>query len=136
MASLPKDEDVQRALLWNPELRKGFKNDPGEEIYPTTGWIGDYLEYAKYNHVPTAMHFWVAISVLGCACKRNFYIDRGTFRIYPSHQYILLTGKKAVGKSAALEVGADMIARVNRQLDEEMGSVHAWVERPPVGESD
>jgi len=113
---LPTPEDVQRALRVKPK-KKPYQTDPGEEIYPATGWLGDYLEYAKWNEVPLAHHFWAGVSILGAAVRRNFYLDDNIEYLW-MNQFIILGGSRGTGKSAALGIAMDILARVNRQLDD------------------
>lgn len=114
---LPETEDVLRALRVRSGDYQNFRSDQGDSIYPTTGWFGRYLAYAKWNKVPLALHFWAALSVLGMAVRRNYFVDNGVTRIW-MNQFIVLTGPKANGKSAARETAINLLRRMNRKLDE------------------
>ena len=121
---LPED-DVNRALQVRQADFVDYRPEPGEHIYSTVeGWLGDYLDHCKYNEVPLAFHFWSAMSVLGAACRRNYYIDIGADEVQ-LNQYIILTGEKATGKSTAMKLGLRVLQRMNRQFSEQ--KLHAQI---------
>jgi hypothetical protein len=91
---------------------------PEDLVYPTTGWLGAYLNYAQGNEAPGAFHFWTGASVLGAACRRNFYIDQGSFFIYPN-LYVLIISPSGSKKSSSLVIGQDILERLNLQLLDE-----------------
>ncbi len=107
-------EDMVRALQASPPPDK-LVCLAEENIYPTKGWIGEYLRYAQGCEVPIPWHFWCAIATVGAACRRNFFLDMGNYRLYPNH-YILLLGPSGMKKSAALGVSKDLIRRLNVRL--------------------
>jgi hypothetical protein len=115
--NLPSGEDVQRALRVRTSDYAGYVCDPGEDIYPSSGWLGRYLEYARWNKVPLALHFWAGASILGAAIRRNYYVDNNVARIWLS-QFIVLAGPKGNGKTVAMEVAQDVLTRMNRRFDD------------------
>ena len=108
-------EDIARAIVARP---KGDLRLPGEEMYPSTGWIGEYLRFAQGNEVPLAFHFWTAVTTLGAAARRNFFLDMGVFRIFPNH-YTMLIANSGVKKGTALSVGMDILSRLNLILHQQ-----------------
>lgn len=112
---LPTGEDVQRALRVRADTYVAYKGDPGEEIYPGTGWLGRYLDYARWNKVPLALHFWAGLSILGAAVRRNYFLDNNITYVW-MNQFIVLTGSKGTGKSAAKSIAKDILYRMNRKL--------------------
>ncbi len=114
---LPSHEDVQRALRVRAGDYVGFRSDPGEEIYPTTGWFGRYLDYARWNKVPLALHFWASASILGVAVRRNYFVDNNVNYVW-MNQFIVLSGPKGNGKSAARSIAKSVLYRMNRKIAE------------------
>ena len=112
---LPSPEDVLRELRVREDDYENFRSDPGEDIYPTTGWFGQYLEYAKWNKVPLALHFWAALSIFGVAVRRNYFVDSGLYETW-MNQFIILTGDKANGKSTARETAMGLLRRMNTKI--------------------
>jgi len=114
---LPTPDDVFRALRVRPEMYANYQPGEGEDIYPTTGWLGQFMSYTKHNIVPTPMYFWAGLAILGVACRRNFLVSTHN-RSRPLNNYVLLTGPKGVGKSDAREVAIDVLERANRKIAE------------------
>ena len=113
--NLQNGEDVQRALRVRAADYRDYTCDRGEEIYPTTGWLGRYLDYARWNEAPLALHFWAGVSILGAAVRRNYFVDNGRDYIW-MNQFIILTGAKANGKTDARKAAKSVILRMNRKL--------------------
>lgn len=110
---LAGDEDIYRALQYVP---LPDRRQPSEKIYPTTGWLGTYLRWAQEGEVPLGMHFWSAVSLLGAACKRNVFMDRGSFFLYPAHG-VLLVGHSGLRKTQALTALKQVLTSTNRLAD-------------------
>src|SRR5262245_7555676 len=64
--------EFRRALRSTPPI---LQRHPHEEIYPTTGWLGDYLLFTQEMEAPLGWHFWCGAVLLGLVARRNFYID-------------------------------------------------------------
>jgi hypothetical protein len=112
---LTKFEEVVRALT---TPRKILPKDKEDMVYPTTGWLGAYLDYSQGNEAPGAFHFWTGVALLGAACKRNFYIDQGSYFIYPN-QYILIIAPSGAKKSSSLAIGNNLLESLNLMLTDE-----------------
>ena len=111
--SLDKIEDVTEALR-----AKRFEplRLPGEVIYPTSGWLGDYLLWSQGSEVPLAWHFWTAVAVMGASCRRNLHIPMGNHVVYPNH-YCLFIGPTGMRKSTAIKTGRRIVDRLNHFLE-------------------
>jgi hypothetical protein len=119
------DEDIYRALQYVP---LPDRRQPSELVYPKTGWLGTYLRWAQEGEVPLGMHFWAAVSLLGAACKRNVFMDRGSFFLYPAHG-ILLVGHSGLRKTQALTALKQVLSAANRFGDRWWRS---QMDRPPA----
>ena len=117
---LSSQEDIQRALLWDPNQIPFYEVEAEERIYEdVTGWLAVYMEWSKHNKVPLGFHFWSGVAALTSGCRRNFYIERQSYRIW-MNMFIILTGKKDAGKSFAWEIGLDVIYRLNAHFPMEL----------------
>ncbi len=114
---LTESKDVYRALRVGENTIVDFIISPGDDVFPTTGWFGRYLDHARWNEVPLALHFWASLAILAVACRRNYYQDINTSFLW-MNQYILLTGPKGNGKSAAKDIAESMLVRMNRKMAE------------------
>lgn len=79
------------------------------DVYPTTGWLGQYLQYTLGCEAPDIFHFWVGISVLQSAIKRNVYFEHGYYRIYPNSYIILVAPPGKCRKSTAMDIGVGIL---------------------------
>lgn len=113
--TLRDPEDIERALLVGTQDLPKWQGEAGENIYPKSGWLGRYLAYGRHNKIPAAFHFWSGVLAIGAVCRRSFYLDWAMDHYY-LNQYIILTGKKAAGKSAAMAIARDIVIRVNHQV--------------------
>lgn len=115
LRQLTTKRDLKRALQCNS---KPTPQRIGDEVtYPKDGWLGNYLLYAQGGEVPLAWHFWSGVAALGAAARRNIYIDRGSFEIWPNY-YLVLVGPQAEKKSQALNTMTDIMRRVNERLED------------------
>lgn len=110
-------EDMQRAVQW-PGVQKIDRSELHTELYPTDGWIGEYLHYSQGSEIPMAWHFWLAVGLIGAACRRNINMDMGTFRVYP-YWYVMVIEETASAKSTAFGIALDMLSRCDTRLENE-----------------
>jgi hypothetical protein len=74
-------------------------------------WLQSYRRYIVKQESPDIFHFWVGVSLITAAMRRNVYVDRNAYEVYPN-QYIFLIGKSGCKKSAAMEIGLDLIHNI------------------------
>ena len=74
-------------------------------------WLRAYMQFTKETESPEAYHFWVGISLLSAATKRQVYLDFNQFRIYPN-TYIILVGPAGARKSVATAIGMRIAGQV------------------------
>lgn len=113
--ALPSKVDLRRAVQWAP---RSPRRAADETLFPTEGWIGGYLLYAQENESPLAWHFWSAVTLIGAACQRHVYLDRGAYCIWPNY-YTILIGPSGSGKTIAINMATDIIERVNFELEQD-----------------
>ena len=77
----------------------------------TEGWIAAYLDYTKDSEAPQLYHLWTGLSVLAGALRRNVWVDRVKYTIFPN-LYVMLVGPTGTGKSAALNTGFRILRKV------------------------
>lgn len=85
---------------------------PEEDLYPSDGFVGWFMKWARECDVPVAFMFWAGLAAIGSACRYNFFIDRGTelMRLQP---YLIFVGEKATGKSTGLDACLEVLRHVN-----------------------
>jgi len=72
-------------------------------------WLQSYLVYTEKQESPEKLHFWVGLSILSAALKRQVWIDKGYYKLY-SNIYVLLVAESAMlRKSTAMDIGIKLI---------------------------
>ena len=122
---LPNEEDIYRCLTVGEVPPRPWVPDADEMLYPTDGWIGHYLRYARNNECNLAFHFWGIMGIVGSICQRKLYYDMGQFNIF-LNSYMVLTGDSSSGKSIAASIAMNLLRRFNRRV----------VDREPEGPDD
>jgi len=75
-------------------------------------WLSAYRHYIIKQESPDIFHFWIAMSVVAASLKRNVFVDRDAYQIYPN-QYIFLVAKSGLcKKSVAMETGLNLIQKI------------------------
>ncbi|HDY89369.1 MAG TPA: DUF3987 domain-containing protein [bacterium] len=75
-------------------------------------WLSAYRHYIIKQESPDIFHFWIAMSMVAASLKRNVFVDRNAYQVYPN-QYIFLVAESALcKKSAAMDIGIDLIQKI------------------------
>lgn len=72
-------------------------------------WLDSYLDYTSYQESTEKMHFWVGLSVLSAAVKRQLWMRRVRYKIYPNLYIILVGDSGATRKSVAMNIGMKLL---------------------------
>lgn len=123
LSLLSTTEDLRWAIEYQPTEAE-VARFPGEELYPTTGWLGDYLRWTAGDEAPIGFHFWCALAVLATVCRRRLYVDMKRFVVFPN-MYIVLVGEPATKKGQAMDMASSIFGRVNHFLSSDP-TVSQW----------
>ncbi len=74
-------------------------------------FISDYLLATSNNESPIGYHKWCCLSTLSVLAGRRFWVKLGPFTYYPNF-YTVLVGDPGVKKSAAMDVGKEVVRKV------------------------
>jgi hypothetical protein len=80
-----------------------------DPVFPTSGWLGEYMDYTSSHEAPDLFHFWVGVSVICGAVRRNVYFEQGYYRVYPNIYAILVAPPGVCKKSTAANIGVDIL---------------------------
>jgi hypothetical protein len=80
------------------------------------GWLQGYQKYIVKHESPDIFHFWVGISMISTALRRNVWIDRGAYRVYPNQYIFLISESGMCRKSASMELGLDLLDNLEKVL--------------------
>lgn len=72
-------------------------------------WLDGYLEYTKKQESPECFHFWTGLSILSSSIRRQIWLDRGFYRLYPNIYVLLVAESATLKKSTAMDIGVRMI---------------------------
>jgi len=75
-------------------------------------WLQTYVEWASITEAPGIMHFWSAVCAISGALRRKVWIDRRTFKWYPSFYVILVAPPGIVTKSSTADLALDMLREI------------------------
>jgi hypothetical protein len=81
-----------------------------EGLLPRSGFFADYMEYTRYQESPTSFHFWVAATVISAVLRRNAWVNKGAYLVYPNLFTILIAPTGKCRKSTALNMGTNLLS--------------------------
>lgn len=73
------------------------------------GFFQEYLNYTKSHESPEDFHLWVAMTLLSMAVRRNVYMNRGYYKLYPNIYTILVAESALLRKSSSIRIGLNLI---------------------------
>jgi hypothetical protein len=84
-----------------------------------------YLQYTRFQESPMKFHSWTSLYVIASAVKRNVYIDKFYYRLYPNIYIALVGPSAAVKKTTAADIAAELVETLPKKLFLK-GKVTAW----------
>lgn len=104
-------EELYDALRVEHQTPEAYQLQSGEDLYPTDGFLGRYLRWARWGNAPLGFHFWSAVAAMGAVAQRRVFYP-GARRIF-LNSYIVLGGMKSSGKGQALDAATLLLQHVN-----------------------
>jgi hypothetical protein len=72
-------------------------------------WVEQYISLiAPSSESPLAYIFWSAATTVSTVMKRNCYVGRGTYKLYPN-LYTVLVGRPGIGKGTAIKPAINLM---------------------------
>ena len=75
----------------------------------SSGWLQTYRKYIHKQEAPDIFHLWIGLTLISATLKRNIWIDRGAYKVYPNQYVILVAESASCRKSVAMELGLDLL---------------------------
>jgi hypothetical protein len=91
------------------------RDELGANLYPSSGFIGKFLDVTHHTEAPIGFHFWTAVTTLGCLLRRNVLFDRKNFELFPN-QYLFLIGPTASRKSHTMKNCQRFLRAMNQEI--------------------
>ena len=77
----------------------------------TKSWLDTYTDYTQFQEAPEKYHTWAGLSTIASAVRRNVYLPRGYFSIYPN-LYIAIVGPTGLTKTTSADIGIDLLEQI------------------------
>lgn len=84
-------------------------NKSFEDVAPTNGWFGAYLEETLPSESPTVFHFVCAAVALGALTDRRFWLSQGHYKLFPNINAMLIAPTGRCRKTAAINIMYDIL---------------------------
>lgn len=78
-----------------------------------TNWLKAFVSYASYGEAPLTMYFWVGVSTLAGALRRQVWIDMGYFRWLSNFYVVLVAPPGVVAKSTTATIGMELLREIS-----------------------
>ena len=78
-------------------------------LVPKTGFLSDYMYYTDRQESPGSFHFWVAATILGAVIRRNAWVGKGIYNVFPNLYTVLVAPTGRCRKSRAINLGCGLI---------------------------
>src|SRR6267142_316807 len=72
-------------------------------------WLHSYLDYTEDSESPEKFHLWVGLSLLSAAVKRQVFVTRVKYKLYPNIYVLLVAESGMARKSAAMDIGLPIL---------------------------
>lgn len=76
-------------------------------------WLKAFVEYASYGEAPLTMYFWVGVSTIAGATRRQVWIDMGYFKWLSNFYVVLVAPPGVVAKSTTATIGMELLREIS-----------------------
>src|SRR5690606_6445247 len=112
---------MRAALAWQPEPPPRLQDDERMWLeFP--GFIKDFVEWSYRSRCPVPSLGRAAMSCLGVAARRNFYVPVGLNDFIYPNLFLLFEGDSGTGKSYAIKAAKNILKLMNEILDRRDGT--------------
>lgn len=85
---------------------------PGRKL---KNWLKYYLEYTAGQESPELFHLWSGISAIAASTRRNVYMYRRYYQLYPNLYVVLIATSADCKKSTAIDLIKDLFRETKMQ---------------------
>ncbi len=68
-------------------------------------WITEFVESAKWGEAPQYFYFWIGVSTIAAALRRQVWLPMGSFHWYPNLYTLLVAPPGVIQKSSTADLG-------------------------------
>lgn len=74
-------------------------------------WLEDILDCTDELESPKAYYYWSAMSAISAVVRRNVYLDRFSYKLYPNI-FVFLIGHSGIRKGPPVKLAKDLVSKV------------------------
>ena len=74
-------------------------------------WINEVLEATEESESPERYFYWSAVSAISAICRRNIYLDKFFYKLYPNI-FVLLIGPSGLRKGVPISMAQKLVEKV------------------------
>jgi len=71
-------------------------------------WIDSYLEYTSNQESPEKLHLWCGFTVLSASLKRQVWLNRGYYKLFPNLYVLIVAESARIRKSSAMNIAVKL----------------------------
>lgn len=70
------------------------------------------MDYIVRQESPDIFHLWTGITAISTATRRNIFLDRGTYKLFPNFYVVLVSDSGISRKSGAMDIGINLLEQL------------------------
>lgn len=100
-----------------PSMEEGFLVEVARELKSLyrrdeVSWIKEVMESTNESESPERYFYWAAISTISAVCRRNIYLDKYFYKLYPNI-FVLLIGPSGLRKGVPISLAQKLVEKVH-----------------------
>lgn len=78
-----------------------------------SSWLNDLIEMTREAESPKIFMYWAGLSVLSAIAKKNIYLDKHYYHLYPN-VYVMLVARSGGRKGFPISVAKSLVSKINQ----------------------
>lgn len=75
-------------------------------------WVSELVENSKWGEAPQYFYFWVGVSTVAAALRRQVWLPMGSFHWFPNLYTLIVAPPGVVQKSSTADIGMSLLKKV------------------------
>lgn len=109
MLKLLKEKFDMKEKELEEKIAVTTKKTDFEELVPSSGWLRDYIEFTRQTEPPTVFHFFAGLVAIGTALRRNVYVRKGHYSVFPNLCVVIVAPSGKCRKTSACNIARDLL---------------------------
>ena len=103
-------DDIPKAYIDADIPNRFWPHEPFDDALPPSGWLTDFVLATRGIETPTSISFWSAVFILSSLLKRDVYLARFPFNLYPNFYVIVVAPPRVCAKTTAVKFGEKILS--------------------------